>query len=387
MSAKSLNKDRTATFYVRLRQKEKAAFPVSHLREIYEMYNDTIAQSSRQDLGFFVLVAFLSIQNDKESMMKKLLVENLPKLEKLSEKIGSLDRYLRKNEYAEFKEELKLENVLARDVFFLLLRTISNFDVLEIKFKNFLNNSPKIYTEIKNIRKEFGSRIDRFQFTFAQSRIRDDRVDDETGNTLYLSKSVDRTIGMRLVRRLDISLQNYTDIIEIKKNSPIDFSFLQYVDPQLLIDIWNAFHLDRYFIDLVGTPDAAVRFLQNHFSLDVNLGDGVAILFYNWLYQRLLAPTNKKKERKEAKEEYEEQKPDLIKSERVTDLMAVLVQSILKTKENVDNEIKRLKEKLVEYQMIEKPNKKEKQVIKSLEGEIHKLENLIVNVERKDSEK
>jgi hypothetical protein len=372
-----------AQFHVHLKQKEKATLPLSRLKdEINDMYAHTIANSSRTDLGFFVLAAFLSLRKGKKSLLRELLETNLPKLRTFTMRIASLKRYLKKDEYAELKEKMGLTNVLANDVFFLLLRMIGAADEVLSRFSSFFEYHPDLATELKELTRDFGDEIDKFHFVFESSRIRDDRVDPDTGNQLDLSKSIYRTIGMRLSRKLDFALQEETEVVELRRNSPIDLAFLQYVTPELLYNLWESFHLGEYLVGLFSGPRETLEFVKNHFAFEVNLGDGLNVVFYHWLLSQIKGLGRGNKDRKAAKTELKTSKEVDVNKRDVNELLQTLVRSILRAPETLKLEIKRVEEQLTKLREERHLTKKEVKAKRNLEHELKKLKNIVVEIEK-----
>jgi hypothetical protein len=156
--------------------------------------------------------------------------------------------------------------------------------------------------------------------SFQASFIEDDRH-DYRGNYHDLSKSVYRTVRMRISRTLELNLQKYTSVQEITSRSPIDLTFIQYVDLHMLIELWNRLHLVEY-LDSVAKP--IVTAVKEHSEFQVNWGEIVPLLIV-WA----LTDGKNRLPKKKAKEALENAIAQPDSNKTLTDLTETLVRSIL----------------------------------------------------------
>ena len=106
-------------------------------------------------------------------------------------------------------------------------------------------------------------KIEQFYGQFEDVFIEDDRIDVDSGNQLDLSKSVTRTIEMRLSRKVENSVKKFTKIKEIKSQSPIDFNFVQDINLDLIYTIWDQFKVLAHYTYTLATD---AEFLKSTIS-------------------------------------------------------------------------------------------------------------------------
>lgn len=361
-----------ADFIITVRQKSKTSVPLSNLRdETNFMYNNTIGISSRDDLGFYILLFFLSFKKGSNSYLYSLIKENLPKLFKFSKEMSSKGEYLEKDEYAKLKVKHGLEKVLRLDILFLILEIFSRIDVIKIKFSSFLKKDKSLSREIDKIEDEFSAKILEFYDNFVKNKIRDDRYDENWEEWHDLSKSVYKTVNMRLIRKLDLSLQKETELIQIQRNSPLVLEIIQSIDANLLYDLWNSFHLTQYFADLFKNQIEFYNFIESNISFEINAWSAVPFVL-----QKTSSSFKKKNQKKIG---------DLKKAKSVEEdeLLSVLINSMFNSQQKLDERIKILNKKIEEMNDAPKLDKTEEKIKKALIKEMNRLLNLEITIEKK----
>ncbi len=340
------------------------------------MYKRTVAASSRGDLLFFVLIFFLSIksENSSNSLLKDLLEQNIGRLKLLNEMFATKKNQLKKYEYREVVESLGLQNLVKYDVIFLLIEAIENADLLEVKYRDYFLMNPELLNQLNYIVDSHGKDLSEFYTVFKGFDIEDDRYNSITGHYLDLSKSVYRPIKMRTRRKLDISLQQFTEITRIKSESPILVEFIQSIDPQIIFELWDKYHLASY-IQSVWVEANNSPIISNF------IGGGAAGSIVAWIQWKNTKDPN---EKDLIKKELDKQK--VLFLERENELLRALNHSIKTTPEKLANEVKKLREEILILREKEK-TKEEKRIYSSLKLELRNLENLSVVVNDKiDSE-
>ena len=360
---------------VEIKEKDKGSKTLSllNLRDevVNFLYKDTIANSTKADLQFFVLLFFISIQVKGRTLLESIFDESIPKFKKLNLSFSGKKGRLHSGEYEKLVKENELSEIFKYDIFFILIEAILNIEEIEKKFATFTKAHPEIGKTLKAVKYKYFQKLNAGLKTFQSSKIEDDRYDDR-GNYHDLSKSVYRTVRMRNSRNLDLNLQKYTSIEEITSKSPIDLTFFQHIDPQIIFDLWDKYHLAEY-VQEVATE--AVTTIRNHFDFNINLGDLVnAWLIYKWTHP------NERKEKAKAKQALENTKAKPKSGKALEELTSTLIRSVLNANERLKKEIEEGKKQIREL------TKKEivvqdKEAIKKLEDRIAQLENLSVKAE------
>ena len=362
---------------IKIREKSKKGrkFTLFNFREelVNFMYKKTVADSSRSSLRFFVLIFFLSLKVGDESLLFKLFNENLEKLQKLNTSFSKKEK-LKGGEYADLVEKFGLQNIFRYDIFFILVETIVDSEEILQNFKVYFSNNPEIKKEFLKVLEKFKLDLDDFSFDFKGSYITDDRWDDY-GEYHDLSKSVYRTIKMRTSRQIDLSLHKYAEVQVIKSESPIELSLLQHVKPQIIFDLWDTYKLGDYVKEVWTTLN------QN----PVVSAFTAQILADKYLKWRAINGRTHRKEKLKAKLEFEAAKNDTNQSKELLELTKVLVASVLKSNEHLEEEISLLKHEKdkVRQDKVTSLEKKEKK-IKLIREKIERLENIDITTKKKD---
>lgn len=366
-------------FKVELRQKEKISLPLTNVREeINLMFNSTVGSASRDDLAFFIILYFLAFRKDGHSFLYTLLKEQMPILQKFVQKMADVEGYLNKGEYAQLKTKMQLDNVLEQDTLFLVMDLIPKLESLKVKFASVLEIDPFLKTEMGKIYNEFAEKIIEFKRTFSKKRISDFRYDENWDEVHDLSKSVYKTIGMRLIRKLDISLQKKAELEELTHRSPLVVEVLQRIDIQMIFDLWNSFHLSEYLIGYLKSEAHTLTFLASWVDpksiFNSLLGDAVKLpLAYMY---------GTRKAKKIALETFHKNKKELEKTGKLNPLMHVLENSYLASPEKLKQRIEFLDKQIERLESKETLTEEESERKKSLKEEVKKLKNIEVKVLR-----
>lgn len=364
---------------VKIKEKDKGSKDLSllNLREevVNFLYKDTVANSTKADLQFFVLLYFVAIKIDNKTFLEKILDEGIPKFNNLNKAFANKKGYLRAREYKKMVEEHGLSELFENDTFFVLVETILNIDEIENRYASFLKKHPEVERVIKTIETKYAKQLSVIFDNFQASRIQDDRYDDN-GNYHDLSKSVYRTVRMRNSRNLDLNLQKYTSVREITSRSPVDLTFLQHVDPQIIFDLWDKYHVAEYARTIAGEAFGQIR---NRVDLNVNLGD----LVNAWLIYKLI-PGKSRAEKNKAKKEFETSKRQ--NGQVLDDLALQLVDSVLKANERLEEEVEDSRTKIRELSS-KGIAMQDKEAIKKLTVRVAQLENLSVEAKLIDDTK
>jgi hypothetical protein len=357
---------------IKIRQKEKGLRELSLLNlrdEVVDfLYKETIANSTKVDLQFFVILYFALIRIGNETLLEKILNEGIPKFTNLNNAFANETGYLRAHQYRKMIEEYGLIELFENDIFFLLIESMMQIEEMQARFETFLKEHAEIEVVLNKVAVNYAPKIVASFEIFQSKRIKDDRY-DEYGRYYDLSKSVYRTVRMRNARNLDLNLQKYTSIREITSKSPIDLTFFQQVDPQIIFSLWDKFHVADY-----------MKTAWN-FANDYPLVSGAASMalydlvkkFGQW--KRIDGKKNHAAKNK-ARREFDKSKSRNGKT--LDDLTLRLVNSVLRANERLEKEIERSKVQLGELSdsSISSHNKAK---IKKLESRIAQLENLVVS--------
>ena len=286
---------------VKIKEKDKGTKDLSllNLRDevVNFLYKDTVANSTKADLQFFVLLYFVSIRSGNKTFLEKLLDEGIPKFNKLNEDFAKKKGYLRSMEYRKMVEEHGLSGLFENDIFFVLVEAILNVKEIEQRFTPFLKKHSEVERVIKAIRIKYASQLSTSFAKFKSSKIEDNRY-DEYGNYHDLSKSVYRTVRMRNSRNLDLNLQRYTSVKEITSKSPVDLTFLQHIDPKIIFDLWDKYHVAEYMKSAWKTANDT-PIIANTVG---GIFGGLVVLYAQW---RLIDGKGNRTEKDKAKQEFE----------------------------------------------------------------------------------
>ncbi len=246
-----------------------------------------------------------------------------------------------------------------------------NIDDIEEKFEEFFKSDPALVQLFARLRANYLQQLQSSFEIFKSTKIADDRI-DINGNYHDLSKSVHRTVRMRGSRNLELNLQKYTSIRKIESNSPVDFTFLQHIDPNILIDLWNKYHVAHYMTSIVrDTWHTANQPLPA-----VALG-GLVLRYIK--FKRTNGGQNRKLKREE-KKSFEIEKSR--HNNYLESLNSQLIKSVLESNAHLEAEIKDLKDqRLVEAQKA--AIVRDETTLKALTERIERLENLQITTDLK----
>ncbi len=357
---------------VTIKEKDKGTKDLSllNLREeiVNFLYKDTVANSTKADLQFFVLLFFISIKIKKKTFLEKILSEGIPKFKKLNESFARKKGYLRAREYRGMVEEYGLSELFENDIFFVIIEAILNIEEIEQKFKSFYKQNSDIQKSIEDIRTKYFDQLNASFINFKSSKIQDDRY-DEQGNYHDLSKSVYRTVRMRNSRNLDLNLQKYTSIKKITSESPILLTFFQHIDPQIIFDLWDKYHVAEYLKSAWKTANDT-PIIANTVG---GVFGGLVVLYAQW---KLIDGKKNRGEKDKVKQEFEKAKKS--NGQILDDLTLRLVDSVLKANERLEKEIENSRTHVRELsgKDIVLQNKV---AIEKLKERIEQLENLSVS--------
>jgi hypothetical protein len=336
------------------------------------LYRDTIARSTRGDMQFYILLFFIAVPNQNRTSLEVILDEGLPKFDRLTQAFNSKRGYLRANEYHELVIEYELTGLFYKDLFFVICDGVLNLPDIEHKFADLISEDAALRNVITRLKRDYIPRIESSFEVFRESRIQDDRY-DEYGNYHDLSKSVYRTVRMRSAKNLELNLQKYTAIKKIESNSPIDITFLQNIDPQILIELWDKYHVTNYMVNLV---KEGWQFANEDLPATA-IGEFIAAYL---IFKRLNGRENPKEKRAAKNELIREQRRHNKYIER---LNVRLVDSVLESNARLKADIDALKrERKAETQK----NKviRDEASLKNLTGRIERLENLQIETKLKE---
>lgn len=332
------------------------------------LYRDTIALSTKSDLQFYLILFFLSLKTEKGNLAEVVLEEALPRFVKLNEALSAKAGYLEAGEYGKKVEEFGLTNIFKNDIFFLLVEAVLSKDEIRVKYKDFFDQNPKIDKSFRSVCSKYYSDLSNYLDIFSASRIQDER-EDELGNVHDLSKSVYRMVRMRNARALNVNLQKYTEIKTITSKSPIDLTFIQYIDIQLVFDIWDRLQVVDYSRSLwKGANESPI--IAGAVGGTVS---GLVLKYFDW--KKVNGRSNKKEKDKNNLVFQEAKKKNKQSLETLT---IRLVESVLDANDRLIHEVDTLKNKHSDHtnRQIAEQNKKE---IKKLEKRIKELENLSIS--------
>ena len=232
---------------IREKDKRKKNLTLVNMRDelVNFMYRDTVASSSRTDQQFYILLYFASLKVNEKSLIEALLEAALPRFQKLSEDLSERKTYLKKHEYNESVQKHSLEAFFTYDIFFIICEAIIDIDNIEKQYEDLYARNEHMTTVMASLKQKYRPDIVKYYSLFNASRIKDERTDDY-GFVHDLSKSVYRTIKMRNAKNFELNLQKYTRVKRVTSNSPIVLDIIEIVDPQIIFDLWDKYHVFDY---------------------------------------------------------------------------------------------------------------------------------------------
>lgn len=357
---------------VKIKEKDKGGKNLSllNLRDevVNFLYKDTVASSTKTDLQFFVLLYFITIKINDKTFLEKILDDGLPRFNKLNEAFVTKKGYLRGRQYRKMVNEHGLSEFFKNDIFFVLIDSILHIEDMQERYATFLEKHREIKKIINIISQTYTPKLRESFETFQSKRIQNERT-DKHGNTHDLSMSVYRTVRMRNSRNLNLNLQKYTSVREITSKSPIDLTFLQHINPQIIFDLWEKYHVTEYMKSTWG-------YINNTPVVAGVTSGGLVLLVEKFTAWKRINGIKDRKGKDKARQEFVDAKKQ--NSQALDDLTLRLIDSVLKANERLVSEVNELKEKLrkLTNQNIALQNKVE---IKKLKERIVQLENLEVS--------
>lgn len=337
----------------------------------YFLYRDTVVSSARIDQLFFILIFFVAGKTGNQSLLESILESSLPKLEALNASFQSLNRQLKTGEYAALKEKIGLEGILKFDIFFILAEAVSRIELIQDKYADFLADHEEIVEVLNRVQKKYGENLKRSLAKFSAFEIEDERI-DVNGHSQDLGKSLYRMVHMRNARNLNVNLQKYTTLQDVTSRSPIVVILLQHLDPQMIFDLWDKYHVAAYasgfWEGLEAQFNARVDFTQKF-----NLND-LIVAYAIWKMER------DKPKREQKHEEFVRTKKDKENHKTLESLVLKAGESVLSAPQHLTELIRQYRTKLriLESASIEL---RDKDAISKLKEQIEKLENLRVTAE------
>ena len=354
---------------VRKKDKGRKNLTLLNLRDevVNFLYRDTVAHSTKADQQFFILIYFASLKAGEHSLLESLLNIALPRFHKLSIALSQRTGYLAAQEYRQKVEEYELGRLFANDIFFILAEAILNIDSIEERYGHLYADSTDVSHIIETLKHTYRPRIAEDYNLFTASRIRDDRY-DANGIVHDLSKSVYRTIRMRNARNLELNLQKYTDVKSVTSNSPIVLDIIQNIDPQIIFDLWDKYHVVDYVSDIL-------RFLESNIVSGTISGILSPVILAKYNEWKAINGGKDPKRKKAAKHAFETARSQ--HQEELEQLNAQLVKSVLHTNDYLLQEIKRLQAELHE---VRDARLQDKDRIKKIEERLAELEDIEIEV-------
>ncbi|HEX5774853.1 MAG TPA: hypothetical protein VFY28_02740, partial [Candidatus Paceibacterota bacterium] len=294
--------------------------------------------------------------------------------EKINASFKGLKRRLHAGEYGQLKVDSGLERVFKYDLFFVLVEAIQNLDELRERYKELLKKYPEIMQTLDRVDIEYAEKLKRLLKVFSASEIEDERTDDQ-GNTLDLSKSVYSPVHMRTAKYLNINLQRYTEVQDITSRSPIIVSLLQHIDPQMIIDLWNQYHVAEY---ASGFVDGLRAEISTHVDLNAKLDPTDLVTgYFLWKMQK------DKPKREEQRQEFIRIKQSETNKDFLEGLAMGAARGVLNAPQHLTELIRHYRSKLRVMQQAS-VELQDKEAIESLKEQIAQLENLRVTAEMMD---
>lgn len=354
---------------IREKDKRKKNLTLVNMRDelVNFMYRDTVASSSRIDQQFYILLYFASLKVGDKSLIEALLDAALPRFQKLSEDLSGRRAYLKKHEYNESVKKHGLENFFTYDIFFIICEAIIDIENIEKRYKNLYESNEHMTAIMASLKRRYRPDIVQYYSLFSSSRIKDERIDDY-GFTHDLSKSVYRTIKMRNAKNFELNLQRYTRIKKVTSNSPIVLDIIQIVDPQIIFDLWDKYHVFDYMTGILKFVDDS-SILSG--AIGAVLGPTLLEKYNAWKAAR---QGQDKKYKATTREAFKVAKSQ--HSEQLEDINLKLVQSVMDANKHLSEEVSFLREALKREQ--EKTVMKDDDEIKRLKKRIDQLENVEV---------
>jgi hypothetical protein len=354
---------------VHIREKEKRTnLSLFNLRDevVNVLYKDTIANSTRADLQFFVLIYFASLKIGEKTFLESIFDEGLPKFDKLNDAFSQRHGYLRAGEYRAMVNEYGLSEFFENDTFFILIDAILNIDRIDSRFSSIYTNDAEFTSLIDRIRSKYSTQLSSSLAKFANSKIQDDRY-DENGNYHDLSKSVYRTVQMRNSRNLTLNLQKYTTVRDLKSRSPVDLVFLQQIHPQMIFDLWDKYHVAEYM-------KSAWQTANNDPIITAGVLGGLHKLAVKYKKWKNTDGVKERQQKDSAKADFENAKDE--NNKLLNQLNLKLVDSVLKSNERLESELADARKELSELRPV---LSKDDEKIKKLEERVSQLENLSID--------
>lgn len=353
---------KTLSVHIREIDKGNRNLSLFNLRDevVNFMYKFTVVNSTKADLQFFVLIYFLSINVGNKSYIEVFLDESLPHFKDLTKAFNEKKSYLRANEYRQMVDQHGLRPYFHKDIFFILTNAVLNIDEIDKRYSAFYENDNEIKQTVSRLKLVYKPVISELFSDFSKSKIRDDRY-DENGEYHDLSKSVYRPVLMRSSRSLTIDLQKNTKVQTVKSNSPVDLTFLQYIDIQLIFDIWDKFHVANLAIE------QSLKFADSN-----ALGHLIAAYA---IYASKRESGAARKERDEAKAELEREKSK--NTAQLEKLTIALMESVLKSDVRLEQEKNKVRKEITKL-LGKEQTAENKQSLKTLSQRLDRLENMVV---------
>jgi len=354
---------------IREKDKKKKKLTLFNLRDelVNFLYKDTVADSSKTDQRFYLLLYFASITAGDKSLIEALFDAALPRFERLSDILSRKQGYLAKHEYKTSVDEFGLGEFFTYDIFFILCEAIIEIEDIEAKYGELYQDSDYMTALIKVLKAEYRPRIIKSYSLFNTSRIKDERTDDN-GFVHDLSKGVYRTIKMRNAKNFEVNLQRYTRVKKVTSESPIVLDIIQIVDPQIIFDLWNKYHVFDYAMNVW-------RFFENSPILSGAAGSIIAAsVLEKYNAWRGARRGKDKKFKQTAREAFKVAKNR--DAEQLDAINLMLVQSVMEANKHLLDEVEYLKKSLAREQARGPATNEEE--AKLLKARIEKLENIEV---------
>ncbi len=340
--------------------------------EIYNfMYKKTILEHSRSNLSLHLLIYFLVLRDSNWNSLAYWIFEKyLDKVNSLNKKFEWKKWNLDAWEYSELKEKEWLTEIFKYDIFFYLIRIFSEIEKLFIEYDDFFNKNEYLKKEIELINLKFWKKVNQIFYEFYGYKI-DDVREDDLGNIHDLSKSIYHPIKMRMSKRIDLTLSYRTDIKNITSKSPIDITFIQYIDPKIIFDVWDRFSLTNYIVNLW-------LIVTTNPLISTTIWWVLAQIAYKKIEADKLDRRKKvdSEKYKKLESEIEKLKRDFELFKEVFLLSAPIEKNIKNAELNLVNKIIALENRVLD---LEKDEKKNKDEIWELKNEIKKLKNINVS--------
>ena len=113
------------------------------------LYKDTVANSTKADMQFFVLLFFLSAKAKNETYLEIILRKTIPDFKVLTNSLSNKKTYLQPGEYKKLVKEYGLSKFLQNDIFFVIVEALLNIDELESRFNFYIKT--KLISESVNL--------------------------------------------------------------------------------------------------------------------------------------------------------------------------------------------------------------------------------------------